>query len=70
LRYEDEKAGARISLISAFDEGYKHGGYGIKAIGMKKLLTQFENDVLNPLKSEQKINLVRDTSFFSTFSIY
>jgi hypothetical protein len=70
LQYEDEKAGTRISLISAFDEGYKHGGYGIKAIGMQKLLTQFETDVLNPLKSEQKINLVRDTSFFSTFSIY
>jgi len=70
LRYEDEKAGARISLLSAFDEGYKHGGYGIKATGMKKILSQFETNILKPLKTEQKINLVPDTSFFSTFSIY
>jgi hypothetical protein len=70
LRYEDEKAGARISLISAFDEGYKHGGYSIKAVGMKKILTEFETNILKPLKTGQKMDLIADTSFFSTFSLY
>ena len=70
VKYEDEKTGSRISLISAFDEGYKLGGYGIKAVGIKPLLIQFETSILIPLKMEQKINLVPDTSFWSNFSIY
>ncbi|HJP63592.1 MAG TPA: hypothetical protein VJ844_09135, partial [Mucilaginibacter sp.] len=47
-----EKKGTEILLIGAHDMNRNQGGYGINAIGMKPLLTNFQSEILVSLKNK------------------
>lgn len=70
---KDVNKGAVIQLVGAFKRNNSFvGGYGIKAVGMKQILYDFENDYLLELKKKQGVVLIPDTakSFWDKFSIY
>lgn len=54
---KDKPSPIKVSLTSLFDETRGLGGYGIKAVGMQKLLYDFEHNFLAELNKKEHIKL-------------
>jgi len=59
-----------VKLVAAISNVPPYGGYSTKGAGVKRLLNDFEKEIVTKLKTEKNIALIPDTSFWTNFSIY
>ncbi|MEO6522548.1 MAG: hypothetical protein ABIN91_12770 [Mucilaginibacter sp.] len=65
--YKSDLKKVKISVIGIFNTKTYKGGYGIKADGMKELLSNFDKYFIMPLKQQPNVKL---TLMPKEFSLY